>query len=131
MGLAGFFFVYWWAGWQPGEPLAATGTLYVMATTMSLAGIVACQIGNSLACRSVRESILTQGLFSNRPLLWAIAAEVALLFVLIYLPSLAFVFHLAPLATVHWLLLASFGPLLLLAEEGRKAVVRRGRSSAK
>ena len=131
LGLFGFFFVYWWAGWRPGESLAATGPLYVMATTMSLAGIVACQIGNGLACRSERESILTLGLFSNRSLLWAIVAEVALLLVLIDVPPLANVFHLAPLEVVHWLLLATFGPLLLLAEEGRKAVVRRGRDASR
>jgi hypothetical protein len=34
------------------------------------------------------------------------------------------VFHLAPLLPVHWLVLASFGPLLLLAEEGRKSLAR-------
>ena len=124
LALIGFFAVYWWAGWRPGQPLAATGTLYVMATTMSLAGIVACQIGNGFACRSVRESILTLGLFSNRPLLWAVIAEIVILLALIYVPPLAHVFHLAPLAPAHWLLLATFGPLLLLAEEVRKAVAK-------
>jgi len=34
-------------------------------------------------------------------------------------------FGLAPLAPVHWLLLLTFGPLLLLFEEGRKALRRR------
>ena len=124
LGLLGFFFVYWWAGWSPGETLSGVGPLYVAATTMSFAGIVACQIGNGLACRSKHESILTLGLFSNRPLLLAIVAEVALLLLLIYAPPLAYVFHLAPLQPVHWLILAAFGPLLLSAEEARKALVR-------
>jgi len=50
---------------------------------------------------------------------------------LIYVPALAFVFHLAPLAPVHWLLLASYGPVLLLAEEGRKALMRSRHSAVK
>jgi len=98
-----------------------------VATTMSLAGIVACQIGNGLACRSEHESIWTLGLFGNRALLMAMVAEVALLLLLIYAPPLAFVFHLAPLEPVHWLLLAMYGPLLLLAEECRKCITRRVR----
>jgi magnesium-transporting ATPase (P-type) len=124
LGLLGFFFVYWWAGWQPGETLSV-GPLYVAATTMSLAGIVACQIGNGLACRSEHDSILTLDLFSNRPLLLAIVAEVALLLLLIYAPPLAYVFHLAPLQPAHWLLLAAFGPILLILEEARKLLRNR------
>ena len=118
--LGGFFFVYWWAGWRPGEYLEASGPLYVVATTMSLAGIVACQIGNGLACRSPQASLVTLGLLTNRALLWSIAAEVALLLALIYSPPLAKAFHLAPLAPIHWLVLAGFGLLLLLGEELRK-----------
>jgi magnesium-transporting ATPase (P-type) len=63
---------------------------------MSLAGIVACQIGNGLACRSEHDSILKLGPLSNRVLLWAMLAEIVLLLLLIYTP-LAYVFHLAPL----------------------------------
>jgi hypothetical protein len=35
------------------------------------------------------------------------------------------IFGLAPLAPEHWLLLLTFGPLLLLFEECRKALRRR------
>jgi magnesium-transporting ATPase (P-type) len=97
---------------------------------MSLAGIVACQIGNGLACRSPQASLVTLGLLTNRPLLWSIAAEVALLLALIYSPPLAKVFHLAPLAPIHWLVLAGFGLLLLLSEELRKLVLKSLSKSA-
>lgn len=125
LGLAGFFFVYWHAGWTFGTPLADQGPLYVVATTMSLGGIIACQIGNGWACRSERRSIVSLGWTGNLALWGAIASEVAAFALLIYVPPLAAVFHLAPLAPVHWLLLATFGPLLLLCEEARKAWVRR------
>lgn len=124
LGLFGFFFVYWWAGWRPGQALISSGPVYVMATTMSLAAIVACQTGNVLACRSERESLFRLGMFSNRPIILAIAAELALLLVLIYVLPLSRTFHLAPLQPIHWLLLMTFGPLLLLAEEARKLIVR-------
>jgi Ca2+-transporting ATPase len=124
LGLFAFFFVYWWSGWRPGEMLVSSGPLYVMATTMSLAAIVACQTGNALACRSYSKSVLDLGLFSNPPLLLAIAAEVVLLIGLIYLPIFARLFDLVPLQPMHWLLLATFGPLVLLAEEARKLMLR-------
>jgi magnesium-transporting ATPase (P-type) len=125
LGLAGFFFVYWTAGWTIGQPMVDHGPLYVMATTMSLAGIVACQLGNGLACRSESRSIVSLGLGGNIPLLLAIVTEVLVLLTLIYVPSLAAAFHLAPLEPLHWLVLATFGPALLLAEELRKWFVRR------
>jgi magnesium-transporting ATPase (P-type) len=122
LGLLGFFAVYWLAGWRPGQPMENAGVLYATATTMSLAGIVACQIGNAFVCRSERESIRHLGLTSNRRLLAAILAEVIVLMALVYVSPLARVFSLAPLAPLHWLILASFAPLLFIGEELRKAV---------
>jgi hypothetical protein len=62
-------------------------------------------------------------------LLIAIVVEVGLLLLLIYTPAFAAMFGLADLGREHWALLAVFGPLLLLLEEGRKALASRfGRS---
>lgn len=123
LGLLGFFAVYWLAGWRPGEPMADSGALYATATTMSLAGIVACQIGNAFACRSERESIRQVGFAGNGTLLAGIVTEITALLAFIYVPPLARVFSLAPLEPRHWLILASFPLLLLAAEELRKAVM--------
>ena len=125
LSLGGYFFAYWLAGWRWGAPLAGSGLVYVTATTMSLAGIVACQIGNAFACRSSHQASWRLGFTSNRLLLVGIVVEVALLLLLIYALPLQSVFGLAPLGTEHWLLLAAFGPLLLVCEEGRKVVWRR------
>jgi magnesium-transporting ATPase (P-type) len=92
---------------------------------MSLAGIVACQIGNAFACRNSHQASWRLGFSGNRLLLIGIVAEVALLLLLIYAPPLQSVFGLAPLGIEHWSLLAAFGPLLFICEEGRKAVWRR------
>jgi magnesium-transporting ATPase (P-type) len=127
--LSGFFFAYWLAGWRPGMPLADSGELYATATTMSLAGIVACQIGNAFACRSTHRSSWQLGFATNRLLLLGIGAEIALLVLIIYVPPLASIFGLAPLDLRHWALLLAFGPLLLALEEVRKAVRARAGSS--
>jgi hypothetical protein len=57
-------------------------------------------------------------------LLGGIGAELALLLLLIYTRPLSSVFGLDPLGLQHCLLLCTFGPLVLLLEEGRKAVSR-------
>ncbi|MFN7928270.1 MAG: cation-transporting P-type ATPase [Blastocatellia bacterium] len=123
LSLSGFFFVYWLAG----QALTASGNVYVTATTMTLAGIVACQIGNVFACRSERQSVWQRGFTSNRAVLLGIAVEVLLLLALMYVPALATAFGLTGLSWQHWCLLASFGPVLLLLEELRKRFLRARR----
>ncbi|HEX6044523.1 MAG TPA: cation-transporting P-type ATPase [Pyrinomonadaceae bacterium] len=124
LSLGGFFFVFWLSGWQFGTPLPDSGRLYLAATTMTFAGIVACQIGNVFACRSGSRSVWRLGFATNRMLLAGIAVEVTLLLVLIYVPALRGAFGLAALAPQHYLLLLTFGPLLIILEEGRKWMVR-------
>lgn len=115
--LSAYFFAYWWAGWRPGQSLANSGPIYATAVTMTLGGIVACQAGNALACRSSRRSVLSLGLWSNPRLLGGVALSFALLALLIYLPPLARVFGLAPLGAVHWIYLLVLAPLYFACEE--------------
>jgi P-type Ca2+ transporter type 2C len=124
LSLGGFFVVFWLAGWRSGMSLPDSGPVYVAATTMTFAGIVACQVGNAFACRSSNQSIWRLGFGTNRMLLAGIAAELAVLMLLIYVPALQTAFGLAPLSPTHWLLLLAFAPGLLLIEEGRKALKR-------
>ena len=124
--LASFFLAYLLAGWRPCEPLADSGELYVQTTTMTMAGIVMAQVGAGLAWRTNRRSIASVGLFTNRLLLVGIAVEVAMIAVLSHTPGLADAFHMAPLSPGLWLTLLVWPPLVLGAEELRKAVLRRG-----
>jgi calcium-translocating P-type ATPase len=65
---AGFFLVMLAAGWSLGEP-TGTGTplhqTYLEATTMTWAGIVACQIGAAFAVRTSRASLRQVGILST------------------------------------------------------------------
>jgi magnesium-transporting ATPase (P-type) len=129
LAMLAFFWTYWLAGWRPGLPMAAEGDLYRRATTMTLVGIVAAQVGNVLACRTDRESIFRVGVLSNRWVLVGITAEIAVLLGLIVVPPLRAAFGLLPPAPAEWGLVLAFPPVMLLLEEGRKLLTRRRRLS--
>jgi Ca2+-transporting ATPase len=135
----GFFFVYDWMNptglrgilqpeWLSYERLLGSdpGRLYILATTVFLAGVVTGQIGNAFACRTTRERTSGLGYFSNRLLLVSIAVEVALIMALVYVPFLSDLFELLPIPPVLWLLLSAYAPALYLLEKARKDLVRRG-----
>jgi len=124
LSLGAFFWTYWMAGWRPGLPMDAAGDLYRRATTMTLAGIVAAQVGNVFACRTDRESVFRAGLAANRFVLGGVVVEVALLVALILVPPLRRVFGLAPVGFAEWWILLLFPPVVLGLEEARKAWLR-------
>jgi calcium-translocating P-type ATPase len=125
LSLGAFFWTYWVAGWRPGLPMASSGDLYVRATTMTLAGIVAAQVGNLFACRTDRESVVRAGLGSNRLIFVGIASEIGILVMLMLVPPFPRLFGLAPLAFAEWGILLAFPVVLVALEEARKAFVRR------
>jgi magnesium-transporting ATPase (P-type) len=122
--MAAYFFLNWLYGW-PGVPLAAQGTLtYRMATTMTLAGVVAAQVGAVFACRADRASVFKLGLFTNRLVLLGVASELIILGLLIYTPFLQSLFNTAPIGLREWAFVFAWTPVLFLADELRKALVR-------
>jgi magnesium-transporting ATPase (P-type) len=128
-GMAAFFTFYWSQGFccrfLPLPGLEQVGAIYLGATTLTLAGIVASQIGNGFAVRTERRSTLSIGLFSNRLLNIGIISEVAIILALVYLPPLQRVFGTAPLPPAYWLLLLPVPFLFFGLEELRKWVARR------
>jgi magnesium-transporting ATPase (P-type) len=124
--LGAFFGVYWLAGYG-GQwlDLPDAGALYQGATAIALATVVATQIGNLFAQRTERVSVFRLGLFSN-PLIWVgIATEIALLLLIVYVPPLQWMFGTAPPPAAAWLIPIACIPLLLVADELRKAFLRR------
>ena len=87
--------------------------------------VVMAQVGAGLSMRTNRESVFSIGLSSNRFLLWGIAFEIALAALLGYAPGLSDAFHMRGLSGWEWLFLLVWPPLILAAEDARKAVVRR------
>ena len=124
--MAAFYFLFWRSGyWGTWVGLPSSGPLYRSATAMTLAAVVVTQIGNLFAHRTARASAFRAGLPANR-LLWAgIAVEIALLLAIVYLPPLQRVFGTGGIPPEGWLFVLPWAPALLLADEARKAILRR------
>jgi len=128
--IAAFYFSYWTSGyWGQWMDIPAHGQLYQSATTMTLASVVFTQIGNLFAQRTESLSALQIDFFSNRLVWVGIATELTLLLLLVYIPPLQATFGTAALPLHNWWFLIAWTPLLFLADELRKALVRGRRTS--
>ncbi|MCX7614337.1 MAG: cation-transporting P-type ATPase [Clostridiales bacterium] len=119
-----FFFLNYLHGW-PGAPMATTGTVYRMATTMTLAAIVFSQIGMVFNCRTDRASVFKIGFFTNKMVLVGIISELLLLCLLVYAPFMHNLFNTAPLGLREWAFLLIWPPFLFFTDELRKLFLRR------
>jgi P-type Ca2+ transporter type 2C len=123
--MSAYFFLNWRHGW-PSVPLAQPGTeIYGMVTAITLAGVVATQVGSVFACRTDRRSIFKVGFTTNRLVLYGIAGELILLVLLVYVPFLQGIFSTGPLDWIDWLYVFAWTPVIFLADELRKAYLRR------
>jgi Ca2+-transporting ATPase len=144
LSMTGFFMVWHGHGYSLADLQQVTPAIlnhtadpqitavYRQATTMTLATIVACQVGNLFACRSDWGSVFRQSWSNNRLLWFGVSFECVALFAFIDFPPFRYVFSTGSLAPWHWLIVLACPPILLTAEEFRKAWVRqqrRGRST--
>jgi Ca2+-transporting ATPase len=134
----GFFFLFWTMGYHDllhlprpdllpyaERLLTHAGLVYVLSTSMFHAGVITTQIGNALACRTERTSVFKIGLFSNHFLLVGFLVELTLISILIYVQPFQTIFEEGPLPPHYWAFLFLYAPVMFLAEEARKAVMRR------
>jgi sodium/potassium-transporting ATPase subunit alpha len=123
--MAAFFFVLHGGGWQFGGALGNHDHLYLQATTACLSAIIAMQVVNVFLCRHPSMSSFSRGYRKNRLIWFGIIFELLLLLLIAYTPWGNALFGTAPLGAEVWLYIIAFMPAMLLAEELRKAVVRR------
>jgi magnesium-transporting ATPase (P-type) len=123
--MAAFYYQYWTHGyWGQWLDLPSSGVLYESATAMALAAVVTTQIGNLFAQRTERISVFRIGLFSN-PLLWVgIVSELVVIFLIVYTPLFQKIIGTQAFSLQNWLFLFALAPLLLLADECRKFLLR-------
>ncbi len=126
---ASFYFALYEGGWRWGDTLSSSMHLYHQAITMTQAGIVFSQVFNGFAVRTDRESVFSIGIFSNRRLVFGEAIGVAIMFAISYAPPLQNLLGTAALPAYYWLVPAAFGAVALVAEELRKAYLRRSSTS--
>ncbi|MHB1144204.1 MAG: cation-translocating P-type ATPase [Thiobacillus sp.] len=84
------------------------------------------QLGHVLAIRSERESLFTQGLFSNRMLIGAVLLTFALQMAVLYVPWLNPVFKTEPLSSGELAVCLALSSVVFVGVEIEKALARRG-----
>jgi Ca2+-transporting ATPase len=94
--------------------------------TMVFTVLTLSQLGHVLAIRSERESLWTQGLLSNRPLIIALAFTVALQMAVIYVPWFNPIFKTEPLAADELAFCLAMSSIVFVGVEIEKWLRRRG-----
>ncbi|MGC9517317.1 MAG: cation-translocating P-type ATPase [Methanomicrobiales archaeon] len=122
--ISGYFWVLYGGGWQLGQSLSFNDPLYLKATTIVFVGIVCAQIGNLIACQTTRMSIFKIGLFKNKWVLIGIIFEITIIMAIVYIPYLQNIFGTTALGINEWLYVVTFIPIMLIADEIRKYVIR-------
>ncbi len=84
------------------------------------------QLAHVLVIRSEHQSLFSQGLLSNRPLIGAVLLTVVLHAAVVYLPPLQTVFNTAPLTAAELVLCLTLPCLVILGVELEKLLARRG-----
>ncbi|MCM2357556.1 MAG: cation-translocating P-type ATPase [Geobacteraceae bacterium] len=93
--------------------------------TMVFTVLCLSQMGHVLAIRSERDSLFSQGLFSNRPLLGAFLLTFALQMATVYLPVLNPIFKTRPLPLPELLFTLALSSVVFVAVEMEKLFRRR------
>lgn len=83
------------------------------------------QLGHVLAIRSERESLFTQGILTNKPLVVAVLLSFLFQIMIIYVPYVNPVFHTVPLSIGELLFALLLSSLVFFAVEGEKLLRRR------
>lgn len=108
--------------------------IWMSSTAVVLVSIVLCQVGMVFNCRSHRESVFKQGLFSNKEINKGIVAELIIVCLAVYLPWInQNIFEAYSITSWQiWLVMLTFPFILVGIEEARKyIVVRRQKTKRK
>ncbi|NPV66769.1 MAG: cation-translocating P-type ATPase [Anaerolineae bacterium] len=97
----------------------------LLSRTIAFTTLVVAELLRAFTARSERFSIWQIGLLTNRWMIYAVSASLALLLGVIYLPFLEPVFNTVALTGEHWLTLLPFTLLPSAAAEIAKFVMRR------
>jgi magnesium-transporting ATPase (P-type) len=124
--MAAFFATFLAVGWRPGDTFPSGDTL-MAASGAAFAAVVLGQLANAFACRSERRWPGALGWTTNRLLLVAVAVELALLVVFLWVPPIADLLGQAPPDTWGLAVALCAIPAVLAADAADKRL-RRGRS---
>jgi len=127
VSLLAFVMTFVAEGWRPGESFP-TGPTLLAASGAAFTAIVLGQAANAFACRSTVLPPWRIGWTTNRLLLWAVGAELAMLVGFLYFPPLADLLGQAPPSGAGFGVALLAMPAVLAADAIQKARLRRRRS---
>ena len=82
------------------------------------------QLGHVMAIRSERQSLFTQGIMTNKPLLASVAVTIFLQFLTIYVPALNPIFRTQPLSAMELMAVVALSSIVFFSVEVEKLVKR-------
>jgi magnesium-transporting ATPase (P-type) len=122
-----FFTVFAAAGWRPGESFP-TGDTLLLASGAAFSAVVIGQMANAFACRSTTRWPGSLGWFTNRLLLWALAAEALLFAAFLGIPFLADQLRQSVPSVEGWAVAVMTAPAVLAVDALYKWQVRSRRT---
>jgi magnesium-transporting ATPase (P-type) len=124
ISLAAFVTTFLAAGWRPGDDFPGGATL-LAASGAAFSAVVFGQVANAFACRSTVVPAWRVGWRTNRLLLGAVAAELAMLAGFLYIPAIAGLLDQAPPTLAGFAVSLLAAPAVLAADALHKAVRAR------
>ena len=121
--ITAYFFGYYEKGYTPFDKQVPENTIEY-ARTMAFMVLVVCQLFYSLAFRNERKSIFSIGIFSNKYLVGAILAGLALQLVVVGIPAIQSAFHLQMPDIRAWGIIFALGFTPLVLNEFFKIFIR-------
>lgn len=94
--------------------------------TMVFTVLTLSQLGHILAIRSERDSLFSQGVFSNRPLFFVVLLTIGLQMSTIYVPWLNQIFKTEPLTLIELAICFAMSSIVFIGVELEKWARRRG-----
>ncbi|MDX8034942.1 cation-transporting P-type ATPase [Lentzea sp. BCCO 10_0856] len=128
MSMLAFLTVLFAGGWRLGDTPDAA--LLATASGTAFAAIVLGQLANAYACRSAIRPVPRVGLRGNRLLLWAVAFELVVLAVFLFLPPLPNLLGGHAPSALGWGLALAAIPVVVVADAVAKAFLVRKLSIA-
>jgi magnesium-transporting ATPase (P-type) len=112
-------------GWRPGLAFPG-GDAFLAASGAAFSAVVLGQMANAFVCRSATRSPGALGWFTNRFLIYAVTAELALLLALLHVRPLAAILGHAPPTMIGTAFALLAFPAVILADTLHKHIRRRG-----
>jgi Ca2+-transporting ATPase len=97
----------------------------VEARSLMFMAVIVFELVFAFSCRSQSQTVFRLGVTSNKYLVAAVLSQLCLLFLIMYIPSVAHLFEVTPIGIIDWLVVAAVGISGFVLAEASKVVAAR------